>query len=113
MSAGDTHGQVRVTPDPVRHRLIVTCACGQSYAVPTPAMTSIAAQLQRAQHAHATGSGWTCAAGCHTGDAADFDHYLDVNHIPLDRAGEAFADYLNLTYGWHGQVQRVDLDATE
>jgi hypothetical protein len=34
---------------------------------------------------------------------------LDVNEIPLDRAGEAFADYLTLQYGWDGQFQRVDL----
>jgi hypothetical protein len=41
-----------------------------------------------------------CAAGCHTGDVADFDHYLDIHQIPVDRAGEVFAYYLNLQYGW-------------
>jgi hypothetical protein len=53
------------------------------------------------------------AAGCHVGDLADFDHYLDVNDISHDRAGEAFADYLTLQYGWSGQVQRVDLHIAE
>lgn len=52
-------------------------------------------------------------AGCHVGDLADFEHYLDIHGIPDHRAGEAFADYLTLTYGWDGQSQRVDLHIAE
>jgi hypothetical protein len=50
-----------------------------------------------------------CGAGCHFGDLPDFDHYLDIRRIPLDRAGESFADYLTLAHGWDGQFRRVDL----
>jgi hypothetical protein len=70
--------------------------------------------LQQAQLAHATAhSARTCAVGCHVSDLADFEHYLDIRRIPSDRAGEAFADYLILQYGWDGQFQRVDLHVAE
>lgn len=108
------HQQVRVTPDPTRRRLIVTCACGQSYATPIPSTMTLDDWLQETQHAHAAArSARTCAVGCHVGDLADFEHYLDIRRIPSDRAGEAFADYLTLQYDWDGQFQRVDLHVAE
>jgi hypothetical protein len=107
------HRRVQVAPDPARRRVIVTCSCGQSYAVPVPSTTTMNDWLQQAQHAHATRSPRACVAGCHVGDLADFEHYLDVHGVPDDRAGEAFADYLTLQYGWDGQSQRVDLHIAE
>jgi hypothetical protein len=104
------HRQVLVTLDPQRQRMIVSCACGQAYAVPAPSTAALADLLQRAEQAHTTGAPGLCQAGCHYAShgLADFDHYIDVHGISPAQAAEAFADYLALEYGWDGQFERVE-----
>ncbi|WP_435583450.1 hypothetical protein [Amycolatopsis thermoflava] len=50
--------------------------------------------------------------GCHRGDFADFDHYVDAHQIPPADYPAAFAAWLHLASGraWDGDVERVDDD---
>lgn len=108
------HRRQRITRDPTRRRIVVTCTCGQSYTVPTATTTTEQDLLERAQHAHATASPTMfCRAGCHYGDFADFDHYVDLNNIPDEQLGEAFADYLRLEHNWAGWTRRINLHDTD
>lgn len=102
-----SHRRLRVTAEPGRRRVIVACACGRSYAVPTT-RTAEPDLLERAQQAHVDGSQLMCRQGCHYGQLADVDHYMDIHQIPLERAGEAFAEYLRGHHGWDGEHRRVD-----
>lgn len=51
----------------------------------------------------------TCP-GCHSGDFADFDHYVDVNHILPDDVPIAFAAWMNGVSGgkWDGECGPVE-----
>lgn len=50
-----------------------------------------------------------CDQGCHEGDFADFDHYMDEHGLQPEEAPAAFAAWLHNTTGWDGPMYEVEM----
>lgn len=65
------------------------------------------AELDALDEAIALDESLRCPGDCHAGILADFDHYCDINEIPVEDTPQAFADWMFMTSGWAGEYCRL------